>query len=81
MKCRIVQMVSGGNNGRCGGGGGGGMARGSMVAPRYPAPIGQRPHAPAHALYRAPPAAPAPRPHHAHHAPRPNLYYHQHQRS
>lgn len=75
----MMQMVSGGNNGRCGSGGGGNMARGGMVAPRYPAPIGQRPHAPALPLYRAPPAS-APR-HHAPHQPRPNLYYHQHQRS
>lgn len=52
------------------------MGRGGMVAPRYPAPIGQRPHAPAVPLYRAPPAAPRP-----HHAARPNLYYHQHQRN
>ncbi|KAJ0181030.1 hypothetical protein K1T71_003115 [Dendrolimus kikuchii] len=89
------QLMSGGNNGRCGSGGGAGaagggggaagggggaaMARGGMVAPRYPAPI-QRPHAPAMPLYRAPPT-PQPRVG-AHHAQaRPNLYYHHHQRN
>lgn len=77
--------MGGGNNGRSGGNGAGsGVARGGMMAPRYPAPI-QRPHAPALPLYRAPPAPQQqPQRPHAHpvqQPPRQNVYYQHHQRS